>query len=246
MALSGKQVRVSAESKSFCSTLSRPWNAYDAYLFDIDGTLLTCTDAVHYYAFCAVLEQIAGRHLGLDGVVAHGNTDIGILRDALERAQVPDAAWRPRLPWIRTFMGDYVGQRRAEICARTLPGVVQVLEHLRSRGALLAVATGNLERIGRLKLEACGLLDYFQFGGYSDGFENRADVVGAALERIHSIAGAAAAVCLVGDTPADVLAANHHGLDVIAVATGIYTADQLLAAAPGACVSSLEDLLSTA
>ena len=37
------------------------WDAYDAFLFDIDGTLLTCTDAVHYFAFCHVFESIAGR-----------------------------------------------------------------------------------------------------------------------------------------------------------------------------------------
>ena len=238
-------MRVSAKPIIAGGGLSRAWDAYDAYLFDIDGTLLTCTDAVHYFAFCAVLEELARRPLGLEGVVAHGNTDIGILRDALARAQVPDSEWRPRLPWIRRFMADYVEQRRGEIRARALPGVIEVLQRLQSRGAVLAVATGNLERIGQLKLKACGLLDYFQFGGYSDAFEYRSDVVGAAVERIGSVAGTEATVCVVGDTPADVLAARDHGLDVIAVSTGIYTADQLLAAAPGACVNSLTDLLST-
>jgi FMN phosphatase YigB (HAD superfamily) len=54
----------------------RKWDAYDAYLFDIDGTLLTCHDAVHYFAFCEALTALAGRELNLDGVVAHGNTDV--------------------------------------------------------------------------------------------------------------------------------------------------------------------------
>ncbi len=34
---------------------ARRWDAYDAYLFDIDGTLMNCTDAVHYFAFCEAL-----------------------------------------------------------------------------------------------------------------------------------------------------------------------------------------------
>ena len=73
----------------------RAWDEFDAYLFDIDGTLINCRDAVHYFAFCEALTRIAGRPTNLDGVVAHGNTDVGILRDALHLAKVPDEAWRP-------------------------------------------------------------------------------------------------------------------------------------------------------
>ena len=54
-----------------------PWDAYDAYLFDIDGTLLNATDAVHYFAFCEALTLLAGRPINLDGVNAHGNVDNG-------------------------------------------------------------------------------------------------------------------------------------------------------------------------
>jgi phosphoglycolate phosphatase len=55
----------------------RAWDEFDAYLFDIDGTLINCRDAVHYFAFCESLTRIAGRPMNLDGVVAHGNTDAG-------------------------------------------------------------------------------------------------------------------------------------------------------------------------
>ena len=51
--------------------------------FDIDGTLLHCTDAVHYFAFCEALKSVAGQSMTLEGVTAHGNVDTGILRDAL-------------------------------------------------------------------------------------------------------------------------------------------------------------------
>ena len=47
------------------------WDGYDAYLFDIDGTLLHCRDAVHYFAFCNALERVAGRRMTLEGVVAN-------------------------------------------------------------------------------------------------------------------------------------------------------------------------------
>ena len=80
------------------TSLPRRWDTFDAYLFDVDGTLLDCRDAVHYFAFCETLKSLSGRELNLDGVTAHGNTDIGILRDALALAGVPESDWRPRLP----------------------------------------------------------------------------------------------------------------------------------------------------
>jgi beta-phosphoglucomutase-like phosphatase (HAD superfamily) len=39
------------------------WRAFDAYLFDIDGTLLHSRDGVHYEAYLAAMEGLyAGQH----------------------------------------------------------------------------------------------------------------------------------------------------------------------------------------
>jgi phosphoglycolate phosphatase len=222
---------------------ARAWDAYDVYLFDIDGTLLRCTDAVHYFAFCSVLGSVAGRSMNLDGVTAHGNTDIGILRDALERANIPQDAWRSRLVDIRDAMCRYVEDRKGDLCTSVLPQVEAVLEHLRRQGAFLGVATGNLERIGKLKLQHAGLLSFFSFGGYSDEYEYRHDVFCGALRTARAIAGVDAQVCVVGDTPADVKAAHANGLDVIAVATGIYPMEHLAQEDPEWCLGSLAELI---
>jgi phosphoglycolate phosphatase len=220
----------------------RVWDAYDAYLFDIDGTLLHCTDAVHYFAFCEALESVVGRPLNLDGVTAHGNTDIGILRDALKLAGVPDARWRPRIGEIQAAMCRFVEERKKGICVTVLPGVIAVLNHLRSRGALLGVATGNLAGIGELKLTHGGLLDHFDFGGYSDAYEFRQDVFKGALEKARALAGSQVSVCVIGDTPEDIRAARANGLKVIAVATGAFSFEDLLVEKPDRCLRSLVEL----
>lgn len=221
---------------------SRPWDSFDVYLFDIDGTLLHCRDAVHYFAFCDVLTSIAGRPLTLEGVVTHGNTDTGMLRDALRRAGVPDGAWRPRLSQIQRHMCERVAARRQDLCVEVLGHVRETLEFLRARGAVLGVATGNLQKIGTLKLSRAGLLEYFSFAGWSDACEDRAHVFRNATCSARAIAGPRATVCVVGDTPADVRAARDNDLPVIAVATGIHSREELQAAAPDWCVSSLRDL----
>lgn len=221
----------------------RPWDAHDVYLFDIDGTLLHCKDAVHYFAFCETLGMLAGRPLNLNGVVAHGNTDVGILRDALQLAGVPEAAWKPQLPAARQRLCDEVEQHKQDFQIEVLPRVPELLQHLRAKGAVLGVATGNLREIGRTKLQHCDLLQYFNFGGYSDEFEYRKDVFAAALRQAHVLASDQASVCVVGDTPSDVEAAHANGLPVIAVATGIFTRAELQAAEPEFCIDSFVDLL---
>lgn len=222
--------------------LGRPWDSFDAYLFDIDGTLLHCQDAVHYLAFCDALQALSGRPLTLEGVTAHGNTDVGILRDALAIAGVPEAAWRPRLHEIRKRMCSFVETRKSELCATVLPYVREVLAVLEEKGAALGVSTGNLQAIGQLKLQHACLSDYFKVGGWSDGFEYRADVLRNAVVQMRAVTPRGATICIVGDTPADVLAAHTNGLPVITVSTGVYSRSQLEMAGPNLCLQSFEDL----
>ena len=218
------------------------WNRYDVFLFDIDGTLIHCSDAVHYFAFCDALTGVAGRPLNLDGVIAHGNTDAGILRDAFAVGGVPEEVWRPRLDDLRAGMCRFVEERAAEFRIEVLPAVEQVLAALRGQSKLLGVATGNLEGIGRAKLRRAGLLDYFDFGGYSDASEYRRDTFRHAVTQARSLAGLDARICVVGDTPEDVRAAHANGIDVIACATGIYSFDELAAEQPTLCLRSLQEL----
>lgn len=228
------------------SGLQRRWDAYDAYLFDIDGTLLNCKDAVHYFAFCDALSYVAGRPLNLDGVVTHGNTDEGILRDAFALGGVAETVWRPRMGEIRERMGAHVAANAGDFAIEVLPGVPAMLSHLRAAGAWLSTATGNLAHVGEQKLAACGLGRYFQAGGWSDGCETRAEVFRLALAGVRRQLGDNAAVCVVGDTPADVQAAHVNGLEVIAVATGIFSYEQLMLERPECCVRTLEELMPSA
>ena len=224
-------------------SLPRPWDEFDAYLFDIDGTLLHCTDAVHYFAFCDVLSSVAGRPLNLDGVTAHGNTDVGILRDAFVSAGIAEENWRPKLPQLCERMCLQVEQQQDNLCVNVLPLVREVLSHLRSKGALLSIATGNLERIGKSKLAAAGILDLFDMATWSDAFEYRIDVFYEAVKQIRSSTHKCATILVIGDTPADIDAAQANGLPAIAVATGAYTYTQLAKHNPSLCIHSLADLL---
>lgn len=223
----------------------RAWDEYDAYIFDIDDTLLHCEDAVHYFAFCTGLKALAGRQIGLERVSVHGSTDLAILRDALTLAGIAEHLWRPRIEQCCNCMREYVENHSADFRLTVLPGVRDVLMRLSARGAVIGLGTGNLQAIAHAKLASCGLLEFFEFGGFSDHFFERPRVIREALDGALSIAGPHAAVCVIGDTPADIRAARANGLDVTAVATGPFPVEELRLCAPDRCLSSLEDLLSS-
>jgi phosphoglycolate phosphatase-like HAD superfamily hydrolase len=142
-------------------------------------------------------------------------------------------------------MCRFVQAHQSELCITVLPQVHEVLRHLHSRSAALGVATGNLQEIGQLKLKRAGLVEYFSFAGWSDTFECRADVFEEATRKAKALTAENAAICVIGDTPSDIRAAHKHGLPVIAVATGIYSVEQLSEESPEMCLQSLSDLACT-
>lgn len=220
------------------------WRAADAYLFDIDGTLLNSRDAVHYHAFHRAVEHFFGLTLRLDGIPVHGNTDVGILRAYLEAAHLPESEWRARVPEVTDFMCAEVERNRADLRPEVCPAIVNILNQLRSYGKLLGVASGNLEPIGWAKLEKCGLRDYFSFGAFSGEREKRDEIIAHGISQAKILRGPDTSVYVVGDTPADIASAHANHTKVIATATGIYGFEELLQHNPDACVTCCEDLLS--
>jgi len=74
------------------------WMHFDAYLFDIDGTLLVTRDLIHYNALNRAIREVYGVEATIDGIAYHGKTDLGILRAVLQRAGVSADVFEAKLP----------------------------------------------------------------------------------------------------------------------------------------------------
>ena len=220
------------------------WREADAYLFDIDGTLLLSPDRTHRYALHRALLDVYRLETTIDGIAYHGKTDPGILRAALERAgmatDVIDGGMAAALEVVRRDAAEKAERFRPNV----LPGIREVLDLLRDSGKLLGVSSGNLESIGWLKLKAASLAEYFQFGCFADDCELRVDIFRKGVTEVRRRLGPAATVCFVGDTPDDVRAAQGVGGRVIAVGTGIFKVEDLAAHGPDATVTCCSELLA--
>jgi phosphoglycolate phosphatase-like HAD superfamily hydrolase len=216
----------------------------DAFLFDIDGTLLNTRDATHYFAFRNALKQVFGFEATIEGVPVHGNTDTGILRAVCRLQGVGDADFERELPHIVRLMSDEVAAKAHEIRPEVCPAILELLSHLQETGKTNGVVTGNFERIGWTKISAAGLRKFFAFGSFSDHAERRADIFRNGMAEARRRIGAAATIHVVGDTPTDIQAAREVGIPVLAVATGIYPQSELAALKPDFCVGCCSDLFS--
>jgi phosphoglycolate phosphatase-like HAD superfamily hydrolase len=219
------------------------WDDFDAYLFDIDGTLMREPNRIHVNAFTSCLHQVLEREVSLEGVTVHGSTDAAILRDACRLAGVDDAHWQPLQQRIFRLLAETVQSQRHLMQMVLMPSVIATLDYLAARGKLLGVGTGNLESIGWLKLEQAGIRHFFTFGGFSDRFAVRSDMIANAAIEARKLAGPNATLCVIGDTPSDVTAAHANGIPAIAVATSIFSVEELSRVNPEWAVPSLQTLL---
>jgi phosphoglycolate phosphatase len=220
------------------------WLDADAYLFDIDGTLLVTKDLVHWNALNMAMLEVYGVDTTIEGIAYHGKTDLGILRAALERVGISGKAFEEKLPQALDVICRDVAIHAEEIVPHVCPSISEILHRLKDSGKLLGVASGNLESVGWKKIEKAGLRDFFSFGCFSDKYEMRGDIFRSGVAEVKNRLGNSAKTCFIGDTPEDVKAARYANAPVIAVGTGIFPADELATHGPDLCIRSCSDLLS--
>lgn len=215
----------------------------DAYVFDIDGTLLVTRDLVHWNALHQAMLEAYGVDTTIEGIPYHGMTDLSILRATLAREGIQDGAFEAALPKALEVVCREVDVHRTEIRPQVCAGIPALLDTLSTQGFLMGVASGNLETVGWHKIEAANLRQYFAFGYYSDRCETRAGIFQNAVDHVKQELGSNATACFIGDTPADVRAAREIGAEIVAVASGTFGVGELRACGPDLCIEHCEELL---
>ena len=215
----------------------------DAYVFDIDGTLLVTRDLVHWNGLHQAMLEVYGVDTTIEGIPYHGKTDIGILRAALERCGVAGHAFEAGLPAALSVICREVSVHEFEICAGACSGIPELLSELQGLGKVLGIASGNLEVVGWHKVTAASVREFFSFGSFGDCREARSEIFDQAKSEAERRLGKGTRVCFVGDTPEDVRSARKVGAQIIAVASGSFAYEELKHCDPDACCHSCRELL---
>ena len=190
-------------------------------LWDIDGTLVTHAPSPrdrHAHAVSTVLgRDVEWLPAGI------GKTDRQILIE-LFADHIPST---DEIEQAFAVIDDVTAQDMLTAPSTAIAGTHETLTNLASAGADHSVLTGNSPRRARLKLEAAGLAEQIDFdsGFYGHIHSTRMELVADAAQRLSLQDGVRPVI--IGDTPLDILAGHASGIPVIAVATGIYSADDL-------------------
>jgi len=208
-------------------------------LWDIDGTLVTHAPSPrdrHAHAVGTVLgREVEPLPAGV------GKTDrqimVELFADHLPSEQEIEQAF--------TVIDGLTEEDMVGAPSTAVRGVDTALRTLSEAGAVHSVLTGNSPRRAELKLQAAGLAEHIDFasGFYGHIHSTRMELVADAAQRL-SLQDERRPV-IIGDTPLDILAAQASGIPVIAVATGVYSVDELAEHKPHAVIADYDDATST-
>jgi phosphoglycolate phosphatase len=210
----------------------------NAVLWDVDGTLLL-NSAVAGRLYDRAITEVTGVEPSGRRPNEHGKTDAQILTERLEDlgmdAQLLPAV-RERLDVLS--MDAYTG----EAARHAAPGVREAVAAVEAAGWRNGLLTGNSPARIRAKFASAGL-DPARFDEQlwftGEAMTVRADIA----RRARSTLGDATLV-IIGDTPSDGEAAAAAGIPFLAVATGAFDEEALLATGAMVVLPDLEAGLS--
>ena len=213
------------------------------FLFDIDGTLLTSGGAGEKALNLAMRDRFQC-HEDLSKIEIAGRTDSGIARQLFKLHGI-----EPTPENLTQFLDCYLHHLAGQLPkteGRLLPGIIELLEKLKTcPDVVVALLTGNLEKGAKLKLTHYGVGEFFQFGAFADDHHDRNQLgyfAKARASEIHGVDFAAESIYVLGDTPHDISCGRAIGAKTVAIATGGYTREQLLAHHPDFLFDDLSDL----
>jgi len=211
-------------------------------LFDIDYTLLVGV-ASHAASFSEAFRNVYGIEASLQGINVSGMTDQEIVIEVLKRKGLAEDQIFAKMPECTQVMVSHFQKNVAQESIRILEGVKELLEELENRHAYLGLITGNLEPIGRAKLNKAGLDKYFTVGGFGSDAVKRADLVRVAIKRAEGKYGRFSLqdIFYFGDTPRDIAAGKEVNVKTIGVATGNYSMEELKATGADFALKNLKN-----
>lgn len=210
---------------------------YKAILFDLDGTLTESGEGITKCVQYA-LEKLGRPETDLKKLEVF----IGppLMEQFMKYADLDEPAARRAVEYYRerySAIGIFEN--------KPYPGVEHMLQELRRKKYMLAVASSKPEHYVTQILEHFQLTEYFDeiVGSEMNGARtNKTEVIEETLKRL-GLEKHRDQVLMIGDKEHDILGARKAGVDCVAVSYGYGTEEEIAAAGPLQTVSSAEELL---
>ncbi|MEU3918835.1 HAD family hydrolase [Streptomyces sp. NPDC029004] len=227
-------------TESDVTSLVRLFGAAKCVLFDFDGPVCHLFDGHPASGIAAELRNWAAQNVPGDVVAEAGSAD-----DPLELLRAA-ASMHPHSDLVKEMERQLTSQElRAALTAEPTEDADLLIRRLGAAGFRLAITTNNSERAVRSYLERTGLSDFF--GEHVHGRKPDPKLMKPdpdCLRRALDMTGSTAAESLmIGDSPADCLAASQLGVPFLGYARNERKRQCLVDAGASEYVPSLKPLL---
>tara|TARA_B100000959_G_scaffold287345_1_gene371307 strand:+ start:2709 stop:3401 length:693 start_codon:yes stop_codon:yes gene_type:complete len=210
-----------------------------ALFWDIDGTLLS-TARAGVFAWEGAIREVLGSDRSLDSFPTAGMTDAEIATKLAEECGAGLDRIVPVLRRYEELLPSCLPMRTGHV----LPNVTKILDDIKNLpGVASILLTGNTAIGAQAKLTHYGLSGYFDGGAFSRHGDDRATIARRALDLARSRHGDIRAedTYVIGDTPKDIACGKVINARTVAVATGVYTLDELVEYDPWWAIEQLPE-----
>lgn len=192
-------------------------------LWDIDGTLVKTLPLASGAHSQAVLEVFGPISFPIES--SPGQTDLEVVLNILKRNGIHYD--KNDICKVMIALDQISSIAFTTTTYEPCPFVEDALVFTRSRGWTNGILTGNSPFRGIEKIRSAGLIRLTEpaLCFFGSQHETRNSLLEACVNS--SLIQSATNVIVIGDTPLDIAAARNANLDVIAVATGKFTAEEL-------------------
>ena len=207
----------------------------DLVIFDLDGTLIDSSRDIAWSANM-VLHSMGYDRLDMEVIKEAIGWGVKNLLEKLMPGETPEAIEEARLKFLKFYGGHLVVE------TTIYPGVVEILEHLKSGNRKMAVVTNKPHALSVAILDALKIGPYFGAVLGGDSVVNKKPHP-EPVEKVLSMTGVpASASLIVGDSPVDCEAGRGARVGTVGVTYGFRGRKELEGAGCDFIIDSILEL----
>ncbi|MFN4111387.1 MAG: HAD family hydrolase [Ignavibacteria bacterium] len=191
---------------------------YKGIIFDIDGTL-TSTNELIFATFNHIAQKYEGRTYSEQEIISmFGPTEDVILKEKFNGEKFKEVYEE----YYKFYRENH--PRMADL----YPGIVDILKELKQKRICTSIFTGKGRKTTEITLEILGIKNFFDMIVTGDDVINHKPSPEGILKFLKEFNLKKDEVLMVGDSIADIMAANEAGIDIASVVWDSYAKEDVI------------------
>jgi len=192
-------------------------NNFEGIIFDIDGTL-TSTNELIFATFRHVTEKYLNKRVTDEEIISlFGPTEEAILKEWMND-DYEDAR--------KDYLAFY--EAKHHLMADVYPGIIEALKFIKSKKIPLSIYTGKGRDSSIITLQKIGVFDLFDMIVTGDDVADHKPSPEGIDRFVEKFKLNREKVLMIGDAPADILAARSAGVKIASVVWDSYAKEKVL------------------